>query len=285
METVTGGGGSEASETGTEPVQESTETTVETAPESGTETQAETQVEAAPEWDWTAWDAAQWDGSVDSFPEDQRAAVTAMQGHFNPKLEANTGEIGELKSVLEALTFNEEDPRIATLSSELTGFKSQAEAANALAEAAQRELQQYQTEVTTSYMTNFQAKNPHIFQGDESVAQQEKLLEYVDAGTDMEIGAMVMQESAEYQKIFIGLKQGGLSDQASLDFTKDYFSRTAAAKAEEAAKVVPKPRESAALVSSTKTTQSAKPQIKTPAARGMQGFRAQKDAVLSKYFT
>ena len=208
-----------------------------------------------------------------------------MSAFYAPQIAEGQHEATQLRSVVEALTFNEEDPRLATLQGDVTKFEGNWNETKAALRQAQADLESYKEDVSINYMNVFRTRNPHIFEGDNGVANQERLLVFLDAGADMEIGADVMKRDAPFQEMFLELKNGGADDDAALKFAEQFFKGRVAEEAAVKKESKPPARAAAKMVSNKKVTQRVPPKAASPAARGMQGFKAAKDEALAKYFS
>jgi len=286
METVVGSLGAEPAETSVETEQPVAEPVADTSVE-GDAPADSGGADTEPGWDWGTWDPDSWDGEVATLPEAQQSTAQAFSDLYSPQIADQKAELTNLKEVLEALTYNEVDPRLGRLQEGETTLK--AEIATLKAELASQRAasEEYEADVSANYMNTFKSRNEALFNNDDgkSIARQTRLLEFIDAGTDMEIGADVMRESKAFQEVFLEFKGSGVSDVLALKYAKQYEVKQGKAAVVAEQSLVPVPRAAAKLVSNGRKTVLPNPVKVAPRVQGQGGFRAAKNATLDKYFS
>jgi hypothetical protein len=162
------------------------------------------------------WD--EWDGKPDALPELIRPWHEKFHGRYQKDISERDKTIGHYKSLYDALSFNEEDPRVGELTGKVQTYEQKvAEYESRIAQYEQAEDARIEADVKSS-IEKFKAENPD-FWSDKALG--DKLSSFLDEGWHFEHAAKVAKMPADLQEWAQAQRQAGVPEQKIVEYAEE----------------------------------------------------------------
>jgi hypothetical protein len=154
-----------------------------------------------------AWD--DWDGSVDSLPEEHRDLGSQFHNHYDSRLSEKTAEYDGLRELYDAMMSGQEDPRVARLTEANQSFEERYKGLEEKFDDYRSQVEAAQAAEAKEWADRFEKQHADLL-GQKN--NRERMVEFLDGGWDADAAIQLLTMDEEFVQMAEEAKGNGVPD-------------------------------------------------------------------------
>lgn len=158
----------------------------------------------APSFNWD-----DWDGVVDSLPEDHRDVGSKVSSRFESQMNDKDAELESLRELYDAMMLGQEDPRVSKLEASQKEFDSRYNGLQEQFDGYKAQVEKAQAAEAQEWANKFEERHKDLL-GDKK--QRGRMVEFLDKGWEPEAAVQLLTMDEEFLQMAEEAKGNGVPD-------------------------------------------------------------------------